>query len=681
MKKFIIILLAFFLLIPSSQAYSQTHPLTFDDFIRIKRVSDPQISPDGDHIAFVITVMDKEQNKSNSDIWLIPSKGGDIQRLTSSPKADYNPRWSPDGKKIAFISTRSGNAQIWLINPFKGEAYPLSNIPTGASGVIWSPTGTHLAFISSVYPDCQDEECNKKRLEENEKNKVKAEIFDELLFRHWNSWRNGQRTHLFVIPVEGGKAVDVTPGDFDTPPISLGSGHDYAFSPDGKEIIFVRNTDPELKLSLGTNNDLFTTSIEGGKIEQITQNKANDNSPHYSPDGRYLVYRAMKRPGFEADIYNLILYDWQTKEKTNLTESLDYSVNEIIWSKNSSSIYFSAGEKGRTALFKINISDKEVENITNQHYVSSLSLSPDSKKLIFLKQSINSPSEINSIDLETTKFNQITNVNCELLSKLEMNSLEEFWFKGAKKEEIHGLIVKPPFFDPNKKYPLVMLIHGGPQGAWSDNFHYRWNAQMFASPGYVVAMINFHGSTGYGQDFTDSITGDWGGKPYEDIMRGLDYILSNYNFVDKDNLAAAGASYGGYMINWIEGHTNRFDCLISHAGVFDLRSMHGTTEELWFPEWEFKGTPWTNKKMYEKWSPSNFIRNFETPCLVIHGQYDFRVPVTQGFQLFTALQRQNVPSKMLYFPDEYHFIQKPQNAELWWKTIHEWLAHYLKGGK
>ena len=681
MKKFIIILLAFFLLIPYSHAYSQTHPLTFDDFIRIKRVSDPQISPDGSHIAFVITVMDKEQNKSNSDIWLIPSNGGEIQRLTSSPQADYNPRWSPDGKKIAFISTRGGNPQIWLINPFKGEASPLSNIPTGASGVTWSPTGTHLAFISSVYPECQDEECNKKRLEENEKSKVKAEIFDELLFRHWNSWRNGQRTHLFVIPVEGGKAVDVTPGDFDTPPISLGSGHDYAFSPDGKEIIFVRNTDPELKLSLGTNNDIFTTSIEGGKIEQLTSNKANDNSPHYSPDGRYLVYRAMKRAGFEADKYSLILYDRQSKENTNLTESLDYSVNEIIWSNNSSSIYFSAGEKGRTALFKINISDKEVENITNQHYLSSLCLSPDSKKLIFLKQSINSPSEINSIDLETKKINQITNVNRELLSKLEMNPLEEFWFKGAKKEEIHGLIVKPPFFDPNKKYPLVMLIHGGPQGAWSDNFHYRWNAQMFASPGYVVAMINFHGSTGYGQDFTDSITGDWGGKPYEDIMRGLDFILLNYNFVDKDKLAAAGASYGGYMINWIEGHTNRFDCLISHAGVFDLRSMHGTTEELWFPEWEFKGTPWTNKKMYEKWSPSNFIRNFETPCLVIHGQYDFRVPVTQGFQLFTALQRQNIPSKMLYFPDEYHFIQKPQNAELWWKTIHEWLAHYLKGGK
>ncbi len=280
--------------------------------------------------------------------------------------------------------------------------------------------------------------------------------------------------------------------------------------------------------------------------------------------------------------------------------------------------------------------------------------------------------------MKTKNIAQLTDFNGGLVKNIKLNPAEEFWFEGAKGEKVHGFLLKPPFFEISKKYPLVMLIHGGPQGAWSDNFHYRWNAQMFASPGYVVAMINFHGSTGYGQAFTDSISGDWGGSPYEDLMEGCDYLLSQYDFIDKDRLAAAGASYGGYMIDWIEGHTERFKCLISHSGVFDLRSMYGSTEELWFPEWEFNGTPWDNKEMYERWSPSAYVANFRTPCLVIHSQNDFRVPVTQGFQFFTSLQRMKVPSKFLYFPDENHFVQKPQNAELWWKTVHDWLATYLK---
>jgi len=681
MKKTFVFSLAFLFISSCLLATSHLKAISFDDFIRIKRVSDPQLSPRGDLVAFVVTVMDKKGNRSNSDIWLVPTKGGEMRRLTSSPQADFNPRWSPDGKKIAFISTREGIPQIWLINPSGGEAYPLTAISTGASGIIWSSTGKHLAFTSSVYPDCPNDEGNKQRNKEKENSQVKAKIFHELLFRHWNSWRDGKRSHLFVIPLEGGKAVDVTPGDYDTPPISLGSRHDYTFSPDGTEICFVRNIDPELKISLGTNNDLFTTSIKGCEAKQITTNNANDNSPHYSPNGRFIAYRAMARPGFEADKYRLILYDRRNKHTINLTENLDRSVNEILWSPDSTSLYFSAEEKGLVSLFRIYLAQKRIEKILDGHFIRSLSLSPDGKKMIFLKQSMHSPANVYSLDLKTRKIIQLTDANENLLSKLEMNPAEEFWFEGAEKEKIHGFLVKPPFFNPAKKYPLVMLIHGGPQGAWGDNFHYRWNAQMFASPGYVVVMINFHGSTGYGQSFTDSITGDWGGKPYKDIMLGLSYILSRCDFIDKNRLGAAGASYGGYMIDWIEGHTERFKCLISHAGVFDLRSMHGATEELWFPEWEFKGTPWTNKEMYEKWSPSHYVQNFKTPCLVIHGQKDYRVPVTQGFQFFTSLQRQKVPSKMLYFPDENHFIQKPQNAELWWKTVHKWLAKYLKQEK
>lgn len=678
MKKTSYFVLVFLLVFFNTEAFSEDHPLNFDDFIQIKRISDPRISPSGDLIAFVVTQMDREKNSSNIDIWIIPSRGGKPWRLTTSPRSDTHPRWSPDGKKIAFISTRENTPQIWMIDPHGGEASKLSDIPTGASGLIWSPDGKHIAFISSVFPECPDEECNKRMNEEKEKSLVKAEIFDHLLFRHWNSWRKGKRKHLFIISAEGGKAIDVTPGDYDTPPLSLGSSQDYAFAPDGEEICFVRNTDPELKISLGTNNDIFITSTKSGKTEQITNNKANDNSPHYSPDGRFIAYRAMTRAGFEADKYNLILYDREKQTKTNLTDHLDRSVNEILWSPDSAFLYFTFEEKGRISLARISLQTRRLETILEGYYVRSLCFSPDGNRIVFLKQSLSNPAEVYSFDLKKQKLLPLTDLNGPLLKTIGMNSAEEFWFAGAEGEKIHGFLLKPPLFDSSKTYPLVMLIHGGPQGAWSDNFHYRWNAQMFSSPGYMVAMINFHGSTGYGQAFTDSISGDWGGKPYEDLMKGCDYLLSQYDFIDKDNLAAAGASYGGYMINWIEGHTDRFKCLISHSGVFDLRSMYGSTEELWFPEWEFCGTPWNNHEMYEKWSPSAYAENFRTPCLVIHSQYDFRVPVTQGFQFFTSLQRKKVPSQMLYFPDETHFVQKPQNAELWWKTVHAWLATYLK---
>jgi len=674
---FAAITIVFFLLTSLTLA-AERHPLTFDDFIKIKRVTDPQPSPDGVWIAFVITVMDKEANRGNSDIWIVSTKDGEPRRLTSSPQADLNPRWSPDGKKIAFISTRSGSPQIWTINPNGGEASPLTNLSTGASGVIWSPDGQSLAFTSSVYPDCPDDDCNKNKAEAREKSKVKARLFDTLFFRYWNAWRDGTRSHVFVIPAEGGKAVDVTPGEYDTPPVDLGGNPDYAFSPDGSEIAFVRNIDPELKLAVGTNNDIFTTSVRGGAIRQITTSRANDNQPLYSPDGKYIAYRAMARPGYESDKLSLMLYDRATKKTQNLTETLDDSVNEVVWDNTASTLYFSADARGRNALFKIALAAPKPEKILDGLTFNSLSLCPDGKTFVFLKQAMNRPSAIASFNLVTKKLAQTTEVNRELLAELEMNAAEEFRFEGADKDEIHGWLLKPPAFDSSKKYPLLLLIHGGPHGPWKDEFHYRWNAQMFASPGTVVALINFHASSGYGQRFSDAIVGDWGGRPYQDIMKGLDYLLAAYPFIEKTKLGAAGASYGGYLIDWIEGQTNRFSCLVSHDGVFDLRSMYGATEELWFPEWEQKGTPWTNPEQYMKWSPSYYVKNFKTPCLVVHSQNDFRVPLEQGLQFFTALQRMNVPSKFLYFPDEDHFVSKPQNAELWWKTVLDWLATYLR---
>ncbi|MCJ7682195.1 MAG: S9 family peptidase [Candidatus Aminicenantes bacterium] len=678
MAKKTITLLICALLVVSLQGLASKRALTFEDFIQIKRISDLQISPDGLQAAFVVTEMNRESNGSERNIWILFLADNSLRRLTSHQASDFNPRWSPDGKTIAFISTRSGSPQIWTIRPDGGEALQLTAYATGASGVIWSPDGKHLAFLSEIFPECKDLDESAKKLKEKEDNPVKAEIFSELLFRHWNAWREGKRSHLFVIPTEGGKAVDMTPGDFDTPPISLGGSQDYTFSPDGASICFVRNIDPELRTGRGTNNDLFVGPLEGGTIIQLTDNRANDNNPVYSPDGRYIAYHAMARPGFEADKYSLMLYDTKGRERKILTAGLDRSVEELVWKPDGSGLYFSCQSEGRMDIFFVPVENGKPQQILSGLTLGGIQLSPDGKRLYFLQQTLNRPSDLASFDFVSGRTEWLTDINRERLAELEMNPAEEFRFKGASGDSIHGFILKPPFFDSEKTYPLVMLIHGGPQGAWMDQFHFRWNAQMFAAPGYVVAMLNIHGSTGYGQAFTDSISGDWGGKPYRDIMTGLDYLLKEYPFIDGSRLAAAGASYGGYMINWLEGHTDRFNCLISHAGVFDLRSMYGATEELWFPEWEFRGTPWTSREQYERWSPSNFVSQFKTPCLVIHGQYDFRLPVTQGFQLFTSLQRMNVPSKLLYFPDEFHFINKPRNAELWWATVFEWLETYLK---
>lgn len=651
--------------------------MTFDDFIKIKRVTDPQLAPDGKNLALVITAMSLETNRGNSDIYLVPATGGTPVPFVFSPAADFFPRWSPDSRTLAFISTRDGSPQVWLIPATGGEARKVTDFPGGVGSFSWSRSGKFLLVTSSVFPECPDLEANRKKFEEQEASKVKARIYDHLLFRHWNSWFDGTRSHLFLFPLDGGKPLDLTPGDYDTPPIALGGELDFCLAPDEKEIALVRNIDPEFKLGLGTNNDVFLAAPEGNKLEKLTTSRANDIDPKYSPDGRYLAYRAMARPGFEADKLNLILYDRQNKTFTNLTEKIDYSLSEFLWAPDSKAIYFLCEEKARTALFKVALAGGKIEKILEGHYLSALRVSPDGLTIYALKQTINHPNDVYSIDLASKKLKQLTDVNAGLLAGLEMNAAEDFWFE-SEGDRVHGLLLKPPSFDPSKKYPLVMLIHGGPQGAWADNFHYRWNAQMFAAPGYVVAMVNFHGSTGYGQAFTDSISGDWGGKPYRDLIKAVGYLHGAYPFIDREKLGAAGASYGGYMIDWIAGQTDIFDCLISHSGVFDLRSEYGATEELWFPEWEYRGTPWTNPEMYQKFSPSYYVQNFKTPTLVIHSANDFRVPLEQGLQFFTSLQRMGVPSRLLYFPDEDHFIQKPLNARLWWQTVLDWLATYLK---
>ncbi|HSG29013.1 MAG TPA: S9 family peptidase [Candidatus Krumholzibacterium sp.] len=653
------------------------HAITFDDLISLGRIGDFEISPDGGKAAFTVTWFDEEDNSSNTDIYMVSLSGGAPYPFVRSEGSDRSPCWSPDGSKLAFVSSRGGTSQIWIIPADGGEARRVTDIPTGVSQPVWSPDGRTLAFTSSVYPDCEDMDCNGKRLEEWEDSPVKARLVDHLLFRHWNYWREGRWSHLFLTDIDASFLTEVNKGRTDVPPISLGGSRDYDFSPDGKEICFSMN--PDTMVAISTNNDLYVMSIAGGTTSSITaDNLSNDNNPRYSPDGRYIAYRAQMRPGFEADRYRLMLYDRREHRVINLTEDLDYSIGSFSWYPDSRSIYFCAQDRGRYSIFKAPVKGGSAVKVISGGYDSDLRISPDGRKIVFARQAADRPEELYTANAKGGDVRQLTDINAATVKNLEMNPLEEFWFEGAEGRKVHGMIVKPPFFEEGRKYPAILLIHGGPQGAFGDDFHYRWNLQMFASPGYVVATINFTGSTGYGQAFTDAISGDWGGAPYVDIMKGLDYLLENYGFIDPARIGAAGASYGGYMIDWLEGHTDRFACLVSHAGVYNLESMYGATEELWFPEWEFRGMPWTNLENYEKFSPHRFASQFRTPCLVIHGEHDYRVPYTQGLEFYTTLQRLGVPSKLLFFPDEDHFVRKPKNADLWWNTIYDWFEEYLK---
>ena len=646
-------------------------PIAFEDFFAMQRVGSLTVSPDGQTAAYSLTTPNIAENTFNTQIWLLNLKTGKTRRFTKAAKSSSGPVWTPDGSALYF--NRSG--QIWKQELNADSARQVTRFAPGAAGVVFNADGSSMLFSSEVYPECKTEACNKEKMEAAKQSKVKARLITHLLFRHWNRWLEGKRSHVFLAKANGEEVRDLTPGDYDAPPLDLGSAHDYTFSPDGKTVCFVRNTDKIVAAS--TNNDLFLNDLKSGAITRLTQNKANDNNPHFSPDGRYLAFASMSRPGFEADRQRLMLYDFQTKTFTDLTPDFTLSVETIFWHPNGKEIYFTATEAGYISLYKVGIHSTRPQAVLKGHFISDVQFA-NANTLIFKMQKATMPYEIFKMNLNDKQLVQLTHINRDRLDQLDMHALEPFSFTGAKGDVVHGFLIKPPHFDPNKKYPAVELIHGGPQGEWGDDFHYRWNYQMFAAPGYVVFVINFHGSRGYGQKFMDAVSKDWGGAPYEDIKIGTDYVLNHYPFIDKNRVGAAGASYGGFMINWIEGAENPFQCLVSHDGVYDQPSMYGATEELWFPEWEFNGMPWQKGSLYQKWNPAARAAHFKTPMLVVHGEHDYRVPYTQGLQLFTALQRQGVESELLFFPDEDHFVRKPQNARLWWKTVHEWFARFLK---
>ncbi|NOX90217.1 MAG: S9 family peptidase, partial [Calditrichaeota bacterium] len=604
-RSFKLILIVF--LISGALFAKNKRAITFEDFFSMKRLHSVAVSPSGDRVAFCLTTPNIDENSYKTDIFLYSLKTKELRRLTSDEKSSSHPVWSPDGQYLLF--NRGG--QIWKLNLSGGEAVKVTDFVAGASNAVIGPKADRLLFVSEVYPECETIECIKQKTDSVKNSKVKARIIDGLFYRHWNRWLEGKRSHVFLAASDGKVIKDVTPGDYDTPPLDLGGQHDYVFSPDGKEICFVRNTDPIVAAS--TNNDLFVYDIKSGQTTRLTENKGNDNNPAYSPDGRYLAYLSMEHPGFEADRRRIMLYDRKTKTTRELTKGFNLSVSSIFWHPKKKEIYFTCAERGTVSIYKVDIKKARIRPVLKGHTVADVQFAND-RTLVFREQNEAMPYELFSYNLKSGKREQLTFVNKELLDQLELPELEPFAFVGAKGDSVHGYVMRPPFFDEGKTYPAIELIHGGPQGAWEREFHYRWNYQMFAAPGYVVFMINFHGSTGYGQEFTNAVSKDWGGAPYRDIMIGTDYVLNNYKYIDKNRVGAAGASYGGFMINWIEGDENPFKCLVSHDGVFEQVSMYGATEELWFPEWEFNGTPWDEGSLYQKWNPASpeRVRRFKT---------------------------------------------------------------------
>ena len=675
MHKLVVLVLGLTLVFVAGSAQAAArHPFGIDDMLAMERVSEPTLSRDGKLIAYTVRSADVENNTMHSDIWVAATDGSGTRRLTARHEKDGSPAFSTDGKLVYFLSLRSGSPQVWRIALNGGEAEQVTKLGVEVNGFVVADAN-RLILAVDVYPGSTPEQTAVMD-QKKAASKSKVMVFDELLFRHWDQWEDGKRGHLFVW--EDGKPLrDLMKGSTaDAPTKPFGGTEELALSSDGKTVVYCAKSESG-KDAWSTNDDLWSVPLDGSRPPQrlTAANKAWDGTPAFSPDGKTLAYLAMTRPGFESDRRHLVLMDWATKKTRVLADSLDRSPDEIAWSHDNKSIYAAADNLGQRALFRIDVASGQVSTVADVGWITHPMALRDG--VAYLRNTFSSPDELY---VRTGSERAITHHNDLRVAGIEWGPWEPFTFKGARGDEVHGFLMRPPGHK-GQKIPVALLIHGGPQGSFGNEFHYRWNAEMFAGHGYGVVLIDFHGSTGYGQAFTDAIRGDWGGAPFEDLMKGLDDVLAKHPYLDEKRTVALGASYGGYMINWVNGHTDRFKALVCHDGNLDETAAYYDTEELWFPEWEHGGTPWENPDGYSKQSPMTFVKNWKTPTLVVHGGQDFRVVDTQGMSTFTALQREGVPSRLVYFPDENHWVRKPANSKRWHEEVFKWIDHYSKAGK
>ena len=663
-------------------------PLTFEDFAAVKAVADPQLSPDGARLLYALRTTDVEGNRRRTTTYVLPVAGGVARAFPDDTTGATEARWSPDGRRVAYVA----GGQLWVADANGANRRKLTALAGGASGPVWAPGGDRLAFVSAVHPECRDDACNAAKAKAREESKVKAHVADNLLYRHWNAWDAGTRSHLFVVPVAGGEPVDLVPGaTYDVPPGPFGGSEAYAWSPDGRELAYSAK-DQGRADAWTTDVNLYVVPAGGGESVVLTEaNAGADQNPVYSPDGRSIAYASQARGGFESDRWRLMLYDRRARTSRELLPRWDRNAESYQFTPDSRALLVGTGDRGRDKLYRVALDAKGAATpaptlLVGDRNNVAFTLSRDGRTLVWLRDATEFPAEVWTATLDGARAGDaraLTHANDSLVAGLALHSLEEMWYAGAGGDSVHAFVLKPPGWTAGRKYPALLLIHGGPQGAWLDQWHSRWNYQMFAATGNAVIIVNPRGSTGYGQRFVDEVSRDWGGKVVTDLTNGLDAALAKYPWIDSSRVGAAGGSFGGYMVNWLLGHSDRFKAFVSHAGVFNLENMYGATEEIWFPEWEYGGPYWEPKAMdeqYRRFSPHLFARNFKTPTLVLHGELDYRVPYYEGVSLFTALQRQNVPSRLVVFPDEGHWIGKPQNQRLWWSEVQGWLSKYLAPG-
>jgi dipeptidyl aminopeptidase/acylaminoacyl peptidase len=651
--------------------------MTIDDLLAAVRVTDPQLSPDGSRVLYVRTTTDLKTGKRNGDIWSVAADGSSAAReLIGGDTSENTPRFVSDGRQVAFISSRDGAPQVYIADATGGSVRKITTLAMGVQPpLVLSRDGSRVAFVSDVFPECPDEACNKRKSDEADRNPVKVHRLTRLLYRHWDEWRENIRHHVFVADVSSGRAADVTPGDFDSPPGQQEDGA-IAFSPDGREIAFASNREGGDREAWTTNHDVWVVPASGGEARKITTNPASDLQPVFSPDGRTLFVRAQRRPGVESDRWYLDGYDRSTGAKRAVFLAPDISVGDYSLSPDGATIWFTAAQQGREDLFTVPSAGGTPTRVLQGGSISAAR--PGAGVAVFSKSTLTAPAEIFRVSSEGKGVRPLTHENASWLKDVAFSDPQSLTAATPAGQKIQYWLIKPPDFDASKKYPVVFLIHGGPQGAWEDAWSPRWNPSLWAAQGWVVAAPNPRGSTGFGQTFVDEISGDWGGR----VMADIDAVVaavSKMPFTDSQRMGIAGASYGGYAVNWILGHTNRYKAAVTHDGVFNLESMTMATEELWFTDWEFGGPPWTPKAraQFAKWSPHLYAHNIKTPTLIITNELDFRVPVDQGLQMFTVLRRNGVPSEALVFPDEGHWVLKALNSRTWHEAVFGWMKKYL----